>query len=244
MSIESRTRITAVADRSFRNTLQDSHVLQATIKNSYRLSLIHCNIVTSHTNCIQTLPTSLVRSYVTTSPYHYNRIRIHKHLSIVRKRTFKDLARFNFNHLANLAKWLRVRLRIKWFWVRIPLHPLKLQIHSKPGILHEKNTQSSFHHCYISKYVYLHTFHVNSLLKRQLSRGHRISCPSDHLERTDNKPFSGMIGPRHMTTSRADAHQSLVARSSLSVLQFGHSIYKQHYITIYLVFNFQRPSKQ
>ena len=32
------------------------------------------------------------------------------------------------------------------------------------------------HACYISEYVYLHIFHVNSLLKRQLFRGHRISC--------------------------------------------------------------------
>ena len=26
-----------------------------------------------------------------------------------------------FNHLASLAKWLSVRLRIKWLWVRVPL---------------------------------------------------------------------------------------------------------------------------
>ena len=31
------------------------------------------------------------------------------------------------NHLASLAKWLSVRLRIKWLWVRIPLQSLKLQ---------------------------------------------------------------------------------------------------------------------
>ena len=32
------------------------------------------------------------------------------------------------NHLASLAKWLSVRLRTKWLWVRIPLLSLKLQI--------------------------------------------------------------------------------------------------------------------
>ena len=30
--------------------------------------------------------------------------------------------------LHGLAKWLSVRLRIKWWWVRIPLLSLKLQI--------------------------------------------------------------------------------------------------------------------
>ena len=32
------------------------------------------------------------------------------------------------NHLASLTKYLSVRLGTKWFWVRIPLLPLKLQI--------------------------------------------------------------------------------------------------------------------
>ena len=32
------------------------------------------------------------------------------------------------NHLASLAKWLRICLRIKWLWVQIPLLSLKLQI--------------------------------------------------------------------------------------------------------------------
>ena len=36
---------------------------------------------------------------------------------------------------------------------------------------------------------------------RHLSRSDRISCPVPHLERTDNKPFSGLIGPRHKTKS-------------------------------------------
>ena len=32
----------------------------------------------------------------------------------------------SFNHLASLAKWLSVRLRIKRLWVRVPLQSLKL----------------------------------------------------------------------------------------------------------------------
>ena len=35
---------------------------------------------------------------------------------------------FNKIKLGSLAKWLSVRLRIKWLWVRIPLQSLKLQI--------------------------------------------------------------------------------------------------------------------
>ena len=32
------------------------------------------------------------------------------------------------NHLASLAKWLSVRLRMKWLWVRVPLQSLNHQI--------------------------------------------------------------------------------------------------------------------
>ena len=53
------------------------------------------------------------------------------------------------------------------------------------------------HACYISEYVYLHIFRVNFLHKRHLSYGHRISCSVQHLERTDNKPFSRLIGLTH-----------------------------------------------
>ena len=34
----------------------------------------------------------------------------------------------HLNHLISLAKWLSVRLRTKWFWVRVQLQSLKLQI--------------------------------------------------------------------------------------------------------------------
>ena len=47
-----------------------------------------------------------------------NGTRTHNHL--VRKRTL--------NPLAKLAKWLSVRLRTKWLWVRVPLQSLNLQI--------------------------------------------------------------------------------------------------------------------
>ena len=53
------------------------------------------------------------------------------------------------------------------------------------------------HACYISEYVCLRIFRVNVLLKRHLSRGHRISCPAQHLHRTDNKPLSRLIGLTH-----------------------------------------------
>ena len=74
----------------------------------------------------------------------------------------------------------------------------------------KKNTQSPCHLCYIFVYVYPHTFHVNFLLKRHINRGHRISCTSYYIEGTDNKPISGLIGPRHMTTSRAVDRQNWV----------------------------------
>ena len=72
-------------------------------------------------------------------------------------------------------------------------------------IWHDKNTHSPCHPCYISEYVYLHTFHVIFLL-RHVSCGHRISCPSHHMVRTVNKAFSALIGPRHMTTRTAMIH--------------------------------------
>ena len=40
---------------------------------------------------------------------------------LVCKRTLNNLAK-----LASLAKWLSVRLRTKWFWVRVQLQSLKL----------------------------------------------------------------------------------------------------------------------
>ena len=78
----------------------------------------------------------------------------------------------------------------------------RVWIHSKLPIGYDQNTPSPCHPCYIWV-VYLHTFHVNFLRKRHVSRGHRISCPSHHMERADNKPISGLIEPRHMTTSRS-----------------------------------------
>ena len=70
------------------------------------------------------------------------------------------------------------------------------------------------HPCYISEYVYLHIFRVNFVLKKHHSRGHRISCTAHHLEWTDNKLFSGLIGPSHIITSMAVVHQNCVARCS------------------------------
>ena len=102
----------------------------------------------------------------------------------------------------------------------VPWHSrnYRVQIYSKMRMWHDKNTQSPCRPCYIFEYVYPHTFHVNFLLKRHASRGNSISCPSYHMERTDNKPFSGLIEPRHMSTSWAVAHQSRVARCSTHIL--------------------------
>ena len=60
-------------------------------------------------------------SYLKISQCDSNVIRNHNHL--VRKWTLNYLAK-----LAGLAKWLSVRLRTKWLWVRITLLSLKLQI--------------------------------------------------------------------------------------------------------------------
>ena len=45
------------------------------------------------------------------------------------------------------------------------------------------------HPCHIFEYVYPHTFYVNFLLKRHVTRDTRISCTSYHMEWTDNKPL-------------------------------------------------------
>ena len=43
--------------------------------------------------------------------------------------THNDLVdKLTLNHLASLAKWLRVCLWTKWLWVRVQLQSLKLQI--------------------------------------------------------------------------------------------------------------------
>ena len=77
---------------------------------------------------------------------------------LVRKRTLNHLAK-----LANLAKWLSVRLQTKWSWVRFQLQSLKFQIlrllwgrcpltfrqlgsfrvHSETRTWHDKSIQSS-----------------------------------------------------------------------------------------------------
>ena len=79
------------------------------------------------------------------------------------------------------------------------------------------------HVSYISEYIYLHIFRVNILLKRHLSRGHRISCPAQHLERTDSKPSSRLIGPTHIK-KQGNFPLKLLARCSSCILQFSESI--------------------
>ena len=52
-----------------------------------------------------------------------DRNRIRTHNDLVRKRTSGLMSK-----MASLTKWLSVRLRTKWLWVRIPLLSLKFQI--------------------------------------------------------------------------------------------------------------------
>ena len=63
--------------------------------------------------------------------------------------------------------------------------------------------------------------------QRHLDRGHRILCPTHHLERTDNKPFSGFTGSRYITKSETVAHQSSVARFSPRIPLFSCTIQTQ-----------------
>ena len=62
--------------------------------------------------------------YVKTNTYDCNWTRTQNHL--VLKRTLNHLAKLAI--WASLAKWLSVRLRTKWFWVRVQLQSLHLQI--------------------------------------------------------------------------------------------------------------------
>ena len=50
---------------------------------------------------------------------------------------YKSVLITQHNHLASLAKWLNIRLWIKWLWVRVPLQSLKVvRIVIKVGKLH------------------------------------------------------------------------------------------------------------
>ena len=81
--------------------------------------------------------------------------------------------------------------------------------------------------------VFLSTFtsiHFMSTFFSRRTLSHRISCPAHHLEQTnsDTKPFGGLIGLRHMTTSWIFAYQSCVARCSACVLEFIRRIQKKY----------------
>ena len=84
------------------------------------------------------------------------------------------------------------------------------------------------HRCYISEYIYLYILHVNFPLRKHFSLGHRISYPAHTLEWTNNKPFSGLIAPRYMATSRTVAHQTglrIYSRSIKTVTTMIHYCY-------------------
>ena len=74
-----------------------------------------------------------------------------------------------------------------------------VQIHSKKHMWHNNKKQSPCHPSYILGVCL--SVQVNFILNRHLSRGHRILYRANHLERIDNKLFSGLIGPRHITAS-------------------------------------------
>ena len=76
----------------------------------------------------------------------------------------------------------------------------------------------------------MHLFQVNFLFIKHFSRYHRISCLAHHLAQTDNTPSSGLIQPRHTSTSRVVVHQNWVAKCSPHLLKFSESIWRQCYI--------------
>ena len=57
------------------------------------------------------------------------------------------------------------------------------------------------HLCYTFTYVYLHRFQVPILRTRLFLRVHSISYPTHDPERTSSKPFTRLIGLRHVTKS-------------------------------------------
>ena len=142
---------------------------------------------------------------------------------IVRKRTLNYLAKFN--HLT------------KYLWIWIPLQSFKLitSVLSKEFLDIQATTECRFTLKYVfeimrkhsllvilaiffSAFSCIHFMSISFWKQRYLSRDHRISCPAHHLEQTDNKSFSGMIGPRHKTKSRVVDYQSSVARRSSRAL--------------------------
>ena len=177
------------------------------------------------------MSTNLVSSYVKTSPCHCNWIRTSNHL--VRKWTLSYSA--IFNHLTIWPIWLNGSVFVYQrsdcgFKSRSSHLNFRYHVCVEQGVLDiQATTECRFNlkrvcgtirtysllailAWYIFEYIYLHKFQVNVLLKKHLSRGHRILCFTHHLGRTDNKPFSGLIGPRYMAASRAVKHQSGVTR--------------------------------
>ena len=56
---------------------------------------------------------------------------------------------------------------------------------------------------FFSAFSLIHFMSTFFSRQRHLYRGHRILFPVHHLEWTDNKPFSGFIGSRHITKREA-----------------------------------------
>ena len=58
----------------------------------------------------------------------WNMLNYHQRFELQRKLWVRKHEKHLFSYLASLAKWLSVRLRTKWLWVRVPFQSLKLQI--------------------------------------------------------------------------------------------------------------------
>ena len=58
----------------------------------------------------------------------HSKMRMWNDKSIQSNAPYRQAVTTQFNNLASPAKWLSVRLRSKWLWVRIPLKSLKLQV--------------------------------------------------------------------------------------------------------------------
>ena len=84
--------------------------------------------------------------------------------------------------------------------------------------------------CYNFAYISLHRFQVHILLTRHLPRGQYISCPTHNSEQSINKPFTELIGLRHVTTSQEVTHQSCVEICFPRIPVFKNNIYSDSFL--------------
>ena len=98
----------------------------------------------------------------------------------------------------------------------------RVQINSKMRMWHDKTLSLLvILAVFLSAFSCIHFMSIFFSRHRHLSRGHRISCPTHHPERTDNKPFRGLIAPRPIIKNRVVTSQSWVARFCHRALLFS-----------------------